>query len=80
MNSFISVSRGSSQPLKFIEAHYRGAANKDSAPLALVGKGITFDSGGISIKGAAGMDLMRGDMGGAAVTYVYSSLVWRAES
>lgn len=73
MNSFISVSRGSSQPLKFIEAHYRGAKDKSSPPTALVGKGITFDSGGISIKGAAGMDLMRGDMGGAAVTLLLSS-------
>lgn len=69
MGSFISVSRGSAQPLKFLEVHYRGAANKDDAPLALVGKGITFDSGGISIKGAAGMKDMRADMGGAATTF-----------
>ncbi|OBZ79403.1 Cytosol aminopeptidase [Grifola frondosa] len=45
--------------------HYKGAA-KDSRPLVFVGKGITFDSGGISLKPSAGMKLMRGDMGGAA--------------
>jgi aminopeptidase len=47
MGSFISVSRGSDEPLRFLELHYKGAANKDEAPLAFVGKGITFDSGGI---------------------------------
>lgn len=47
MGSFISVSRGSDEPLRFLELHYNGAANKDEAPLAFVGKGITFDSGGI---------------------------------
>ena len=47
-------------------SHYRGAADKSAAPLVFVGKGITFDSGGISLKPGAGMKLMRGDMGGAA--------------
>ena len=47
-------------------SHYRGAAAQDATPLVFVGKGITFDSGGISIKPASGMKLMRGDMGGAA--------------
>lgn len=46
--------------------HYRGAEDKDASPLVLVGKGVTFDSGGISLKPGAGMKLMRGDMGGAA--------------
>jgi aminopeptidase len=45
MGSFISVSRGSSQPLRFLEVHYKGAADKNAAPLSFVGKGITFDSG-----------------------------------
>ena len=47
-------------------SHYRGAADKNATPLVFVGKGITFDTGGISIKPSSGMKLMRGDMGGAA--------------
>ncbi|WFC98816.1 hypothetical protein MYAM1_001548 [Malassezia yamatoensis] len=66
MNLFLSVAQGSDQPLKFVEIHYHGAPDSDAKPLALVGKGITFDTGGISIKPGAGMDLMRADMGGAA--------------
>ncbi|KAJ3325938.1 bleomycin hydrolase [Boothiomyces sp. JEL0866] len=71
MGAFISVSNGSSQPLKYLEIRYNGGKAGDS-PLALVGKGVTFDSGGISIKPSAGMAMMKGDMGGAAV--VLSSL------
>ncbi|KAM6494184.1 leucine aminopeptidase [Amanita muscaria] len=66
MNTFLSVTHGSSEPAKFLEIHYNGHPDKDAKPLALVGKGITFDSGGISLKPGAGMKLMRGDMGGAA--------------
>lgn len=66
MNLFLSVAQGSDQPCKFVEMHYHGAPDADAAPLALVGKGVTFDSGGISIKPGKGMDLMRADMGGAA--------------
>ncbi|KAI0808900.1 hypothetical protein BC629DRAFT_1480154 [Irpex lacteus] len=66
MNSFLSVTRGSAQPPKFVEIHYRGAEDKHASPLVFVGKGVTFDSGGISLKPGAGMKLMRGDMGGAA--------------
>ncbi|KAF9557931.1 leucine aminopeptidase [Agrocybe pediades] len=73
MNVFLSVTHGTSEPAKFLEIHYKGAANKDERPLAFVGKGITFDSGGISLKPGAGMKLMRGDMGGAA-TVVASAL------
>ncbi|KAI0048288.1 hypothetical protein FA95DRAFT_1491191 [Auriscalpium vulgare] len=65
MNSFLSVTKGTSEPAKFLEIHYNGAAKEDQ-PIALVGKGITFDSGGISLKPSAAMKLMRGDMGGAA--------------
>ena len=65
MGSFLAVAQGSEQPLKFIVARYQGAA-KTVAPVVLVGKGITFDSGGISIKPAAEMDEMKFDMGGAA--------------
>jgi leucyl aminopeptidase len=65
MGCFLAVAQGSKQPLKFIVAQYRGAG-KSAPPLVLVGKGITFDTGGISIKPAAEMDEMKFDMGGAA--------------
>jgi leucyl aminopeptidase len=65
MGCFLAVAQGSKEPLKFIVAKYHGAA-KSVAPLVLVGKGITFDTGGISIKPAAEMDEMKFDMGGAA--------------
>ena len=65
MGSFLAVAQGSDEPLKFIVARWMGGA-KDEAPVVLVGKGITFDSGGISIKPAAEMDEMKYDMGGAA--------------
>jgi leucyl aminopeptidase len=65
MGSFMAVSQGSSEPLRFIVLRYSGAA-KTQAPVVLVGKGITFDTGGISIKPAPEMDEMKFDMGGAA--------------
>jgi len=65
MGSFLSVAQGSDEPLRFIVARYEGAP-KTQAPVVLVGKGITFDSGGISLKPGAGMDEMKFDMGGAA--------------
>jgi leucyl aminopeptidase len=65
MGSFLSVTNGSAQPPKFIILRYDGAA-ASQAPIVLVGKGITFDTGGISMKPAAGMDEMKFDMGGAA--------------
>ncbi|WP_416819880.1 leucyl aminopeptidase [Delftia tsuruhatensis] len=65
MGAFMAVAQGSEQPLRFIELHYNGGA-KGSAPVVLVGKGITFDTGGISLKPAAEMDEMKFDMGGAA--------------
>lgn len=65
MHSFLSVAKGSEEPPRFIVMRYEGAA-KSSAPVVLVGKGITFDTGGISIKPAAEMDEMKFDMGGAA--------------
>ncbi|HZA94605.1 MAG TPA: leucyl aminopeptidase [Burkholderiaceae bacterium] len=64
MGSFLSVAKGSSQPPRLIVLKYRGAAK--SAPIVLVGKGITFDSGGISLKPGAAMDEMKFDMCGAA--------------
>jgi leucyl aminopeptidase len=65
MGCFLAVAQGSDEPLKFIVARWNGAP-KTVAPVVLVGKGITFDSGGISIKPAAEMDEMKFDMGGAA--------------
>ena len=65
MGSFLSVAQGSDEPLRFIVARYEGAA-KSQAPVVLVGKGITFDTGGISLKPGAEMDEMKYDMGGAA--------------
>jgi leucyl aminopeptidase len=65
MGAFLAVARGSEEPLRFIELRYNGAG-KDKAPIVLVGKGITFDTGGISIKPAAEMDEMKFDMCGAA--------------
>ncbi len=65
MGAFMAVAQGSEQPLRFIVLQYQGAA-KSQAPTVLVGKGISFDTGGISIKSAAEMDEMKFDMGGAA--------------
>lgn len=64
MNSFLSVSAGTDEPPKFIVLKHMGGKAKD-APVVLVGKGITFDSGGISLKPGPGMDEMKYDMGGA---------------
>lgn len=65
MGAFLSVAKGSKEPPVFLEVSYNGGASSEK-PLVLVGKGVTFDSGGISLKPSQGMDLMRGDMGGAA--------------
>lgn len=65
MGAFLAVAQGSAEPLRFIVMRYNGAS-ASQAPVVLVGKGITFDTGGISIKPAAEMDEMKYDMGGAA--------------
>jgi leucyl aminopeptidase len=65
MGSFLSVAKGSVEPPKLIVLKYNGASAKQ-APIVLVGKGITFDSGGISLKPGEGMDEMKYDMCGAA--------------
>jgi leucyl aminopeptidase len=65
MGAFLAVAQGSHEELRFIELRYQGGA-RDAAPAVLVGKGISFDSGGISIKPAAEMDEMKFDMSGAA--------------
>ncbi|MDI9334358.1 MAG: leucyl aminopeptidase [Cytophagales bacterium] len=65
MGSFASVARGSNEPLRFIVLKYMGGA-KSLAPTVLIGKGVTFDTGGISLKPGASMDEMKFDMCGAA--------------
>ena len=65
MNSFLSVAKGSDEPAKLIVIEYKNSKPKD-APHVLLGKGITFDSGGISLKPGARMDEMKYDMCGAA--------------
>jgi leucyl aminopeptidase len=65
MGAFMAVAQGSHEPLRFIVLKYQGAA-KSQAPVVLVGKGISFDTGGISIKPAPEMDEMKFDMCGAA--------------
>ena len=65
MHSLLSVAKGSHQPPKLIVLQYKGGEESDK-PLLLIGKGITFDSGGISLKPGEGMDEMKFDMCGAA--------------
>ncbi|HXV07120.1 MAG TPA: leucyl aminopeptidase [Burkholderiales bacterium] len=64
MGALLAVTRGTREPAKLIVLRYQGAARKDK-PVALVGKGITFDTGGISLKPSAEMDEMKYDMSGA---------------
>lgn len=74
MGALLGVSQGSQQPPKLIVLNYRGGRSK-KPDIALVGKAITFDSGGISIKPAEGMDEMKSDMsGGAAVLAAISAI------
>ena len=66
MGAFLGVARGSDQPPKLIVLHFPGDPDNPSNNLGLVGKGITFDTGGISLKPAGGMEDMKGDMAGGA--------------
>ena len=66
MPSFWGVAKGSKEEPKLLELQYFGAADKSADPIVLVGKGLTFDSGGISLKPGEGMDEMKYDMCGAA--------------
>ncbi|WP_281688430.1 leucyl aminopeptidase [Pseudomonas citronellolis] len=68
MGAFLAVAQGSEQPPRLIVLQYNGG-KKDEAPYALVGKGITFDTGGISLKPGLGMDEMKFDMCGAASVF-----------
>ncbi|MDR5865220.1 leucyl aminopeptidase [Halomonas koreensis] len=68
-HSLLSVGRGSEEPSRLIVMKYQGAEDPDEAPHVLVGKGITFDAGGISLKPGEGMDEMKFDMCGAASVF-----------
>jgi leucyl aminopeptidase len=68
MGSLLSVGHGSDEPSKLIVMKYSGGGAKD-APYCLVGKGITFDTGGISLKPSKGMESMKFDMGGAGAVF-----------
>lgn len=77
MGALLAVSSGSRQPAKLIVMEYRGAKNAKDAPHAVVGKGLTFDAGGISLKPGAKMDEMKYDMCGSAS--VFGTLLAAAE-
>ncbi|KAG8453540.1 hypothetical protein GDO86_000246 [Hymenochirus boettgeri] len=77
MGAFLSVAKGSEEPPVLLEIHYSGSPDAEKPPLVFVGKGVTFDSGGISLKPSSGMDEMRGDMGGAAT--ICSAIVTAAK-
>ena len=77
MGSLLSVSKGSRQPAKLIVMEYKGAKDPKQAPHALVGKGLTFDAGGISLKPGAKMDEMKYDMCGSSS--VFGALLAAAE-
>jgi len=68
MGSFLSVTNGSEEPPRFIVFEYQGG-KKGAAPTVFVGKGVTFDSGGISLKPGADMDHMKWDMSGAGTVF-----------
>ena len=65
MNALLGVAQGSAHEARMVVMEWKGG-KANEAPLAFIGKGVTFDTGGISIKPAAGMEDMKGDMGGAA--------------
>ncbi len=67
MGALLGVAQGSVREAKMVVMRWNGAANRSKAPIAFVGKGVTFDTGGISIKPSAGMEDMKWDMGGSGV-------------
>lgn len=69
MNAYLAVGQGSQNESLMSVIEYKGAANPDEKPIVLIGKGLTFDSGGISIKPSDGMDEMKYDMCGAATVF-----------
>jgi leucyl aminopeptidase len=70
LGALLAVNRGSEDEARFIIMEYKGkGAPKKTGPTVIIGKGITFDTGGVSIKGSANLHLMKSDMGGAAATF-----------
>lgn len=69
MGAYLAVSRGSANPAYLSVLEYRNNPNPNAKPIVLVGKGMTFDAGGLSLKPAEAMDEMKYDMGGAAAVY-----------
>jgi leucyl aminopeptidase len=78
MGCFLAVTRGSEEPPRFIVLEYRGG-RRNRAPVVLVGKGVTFDSGGISLKDPPAMDEMKFDMCGAATVLAALDFAARAQ-
>ena len=76
MGSFLSVSRGSEEPARMMVIEYKGGKSTEK-PIALVGKGVTFDTGGVSIKPSPAMDEMKWDMCGAATVFGVMSTLAR---
>jgi len=66
MNALLAVGQGSARPSHVVVMQWKGAGPRGGDPFVVVGKGVTFDTGGISLKPAAGMEDMKGDMAGAA--------------
>lgn len=78
MESLLAVAQGSDRPARVAVMQWHGAKSKRSKPLCFIGKGVVFDTGGISMKPAGGMEDMKGDMGGAAcVTGLMATLAGR---
>ena len=78
MHALLGVGQGSENHSRMVVMKWLGGADKSAAPLALVGKGVTFDTGGISLKPGPGMEDMKGDMGGsAAVVGAMAALAMR---
>jgi leucyl aminopeptidase len=78
MRTLLAVNQGSVREPRVVIMRWNGAAQQDATPLAFIGKGVCFDTGGISIKPASGMEDMKGDMGGAAaVTGLMQALAAR---
>jgi len=67
MGALLGVGQGSAKPPRLVVMQYRGARARDKAPVAFIGKGVTFDTGGISLKPAQGMEDMKWDMAGSGV-------------
>ncbi len=77
MGGILGVGQGSVNPPRLIALQYKGAKSRKSPTIAIVGKGVTFDTGGISLKPGANMDLMKSDMGGAAAVLGAAQIVAR---